>query len=136
MPATVHIQVCCRDRNGSFENCVRQVEFRGRDCSSLITLEAISLDRPPRIAFTEYFGRTRLMRIAGKTFPILGRRQYAGTNIFFDSLTVETSVAAALLNFLKASGKFTSGAGLSEFWDRWDSEGGEFMPKHIEDFVL
>ena len=124
---TVSVVLCCNDRDGAFEGCVRAVKIDG-----FLDLDAIALDRPPRIGFIQFGGLTRIVRISGRSFPVAGY-SHCQPALTADAVLMETAVAAELLNFLKAKGTFTAEGGAlwaGEIWER--GEGNNFAACDLE----
>jgi hypothetical protein len=106
----------CNDELGIFEGCARTVEFE-----NCIRLDAVSLTRPPRLAFIEFEGLVRMVRISGKLFPVLKHRNYLG-NACKAQVLMEPAVATAMLNFLKSKGAFANAAGSIQHLRAWEFE--------------
>lgn len=120
------VDLLCNDQQGTFERCVRRIKF-----GDVITLDAISLDRPPRLAYGEFGPLTRLVRISGRVFPVRGYTHCA-TMPQIDAVVMEPHVAVELLNFLKAKAAFEAEAGQSEAFELWRAEGGRFTAEELE----
>jgi hypothetical protein len=117
----------CNDEYGAFEGCARNVEFE-----NVIELSAISMSRPPRLAFIEFEGLVRLVRISGKVFPVRGYRNYAG-NCFAAAVQMEPAVATAMLNFLRGKGAFSADGGSVPASGAWFQENERFTVATMED---
>jgi hypothetical protein len=124
--SSITVMFTCNDEHGAFEGCVRYVEFK-----NVIDLAAISMSRPPRMAFIEFEGVVRLVRISGKVFPVRAYRNYAG-NCFRAAVQMEPAVAAAMLNFLRDKGAFAADGGEVPASDAWFQEHRRFTVATME----
>gem|GEM_PF-4042198 len=106
----------CNDEHGSFEGCARSVEVE-----NVIDLAAVSLARPPRIAFIPFEGLIRLVRISGRMFPVRTYRNYVA-NVSHAAVQMELPVAAALLNFLKEKSAYNAEGGAIPASNAWSAE--------------
>lgn len=123
---SISVVLCCNDRNGDLEGCVSAVKV-----GNCLDLEAISLDRPPRIGFVQFSGLTRIVRISGRAFPITGY-SHCQPALTADTVWMEPAIVAELLNFLKSKGTFSADGGKVWAAEIWDREGGAFTACELE----
>jgi hypothetical protein len=123
----VSVLISCNDQHGTFEGCVRRLNFG----ETALYLEAISLDRPPRLSFVEFTGVKRILRISGRVFPI---RSYShcAAGLYRDHVWMEPPVAAELLNFLKTKATFATEGGNTDLFETFGAEGIQFSAQGLE----
>lgn len=124
--ALMSVVFACNDEFGNFEGCARTVHFE-----NVIQLDAVSLTRPPRLAFIEFEGLVRLVRISGRLFPVVKHRNYAG-NLCCAVVLMEPAVATVMLNFLKSKGAFANTAGSIQHLRAWEFETERFTVGSLE----
>jgi hypothetical protein len=124
---SVTVTFQCNDQFGQFEGCARRVEVE-----SVIGLDSVSLTRPPRLAFIEFDGLIRMIRISGRSFPVLKQRGHVG-DPFHSAVLMESPVVAELLNFLKTKGAFLFDAGAIPASDPWHAETVRFTTRSLEE---
>jgi hypothetical protein len=127
---TVSVYLRCNDRHGDFEGCVRSIQVE----DDFLSLEAVALDRPPRVGFVQFGNLTRLVRISGRLFPVVGYTHCYPVPSD-DELHMETAVAAELLNFAKLKGAFMAEGGRDGAGEIWRREGREFSAADLEEVV-
>ena len=116
MTELLEVRVVCNDDAGVFAGCVRHLYMTG-----VLSLVAVSEARPPRLAFVEFDGRVRLMRISGRIFPVRAFQNYVG-NERTAALGMEPCVVAELLNYLRNRG-FALDGGNQMASEGWESQG-------------
>ncbi len=108
------VRLACNGDHGVFAGCVRRI-----DVTDIITLDAISAARPPRLALVEFDGMVRMLRLSGRNFPVRGFTNYAG-NESTAAVVMEACVLAELLNYARQRG-FVADGGLQDAAIKWDS---------------
>ena len=124
----IGVSLYCNDQHGVFEGCVRRLEFG----EHAVELDAIALDRPPRISFAEFGGREADLAYLRPSVPDQGIQWHCVNGLHFDHVAMDGAVAAELLNFLKSKGTFAIEGGNSDLFEAWQAEGVQFSAQGLE----